>query len=105
MPHQCTVCKEWVPGSQDQHKCSGTAVPSMKPLWGLASLSSADMNGYTFPDLATITGQTQKILMIVSQQNSCNDRSPSTLAQWKIGVDHPAEFVCSGPTANRYQRA
>ena len=35
--------------------------------------------------------------MIVSQQNSGNDRSPSTLAQWKIGVDHPGDVVCSGP--------
>ena len=48
-------------------------------------------------DLPAITGQTQKIQMIVSEQNSCNDRSPSTLAQWKIGVDHPADIVCSGP--------
>lgn len=48
-------------------------------------------------DLRAITGQQQKILMIVSQQDSCNDRSPSTLAQWKIGVDHPADIVCSGP--------
>jgi hypothetical protein len=48
-------------------------------------------------DLPAITGQKQKILMIVSQQNSCADHSASTLAQWKIGVDHPAEFVCSGP--------
>ncbi|HLX96688.1 MAG TPA: dockerin [Verrucomicrobiae bacterium] len=48
-------------------------------------------------DLPAITGQKQKIQMIVSQQNSCNDRSPSTLAQWKIGVDHPADIVCSGP--------
>jgi hypothetical protein len=48
-------------------------------------------------DLRAITGQTQSIQMIVSQQNSCNDRSPSTLGQWRIGVDHPAEIVCSGP--------
>ena len=48
-------------------------------------------------DLPAITGQTQKIQMIVSQQDSRNDRSPSTLAQWKIGVDHPADIVCSGP--------
>jgi len=48
-------------------------------------------------DLPAITGQKQKIQMVVSQQNSCNDRSPSTLAQWKIGVDHPADIVCSGP--------
>jgi hypothetical protein len=48
-------------------------------------------------DLPAITGQKQKIQMIVSQQNSCNDRSASTLAQWKIGIDYPADIVCSGP--------
>ncbi len=48
-------------------------------------------------DLPAITGQTQKILMIVSQQNSTNNRSASTLAQWKIGVDFPKEIVCAGP--------
>jgi hypothetical protein len=48
-------------------------------------------------DLPAITGQKQKILMIVSQQHSLNDRSPSTLAQWKIGVDRPADIICSGP--------
>lgn len=48
-------------------------------------------------DLATITGQTRAPLLIVSQQNSVNDRSASTLAQWKIGVDFPADAVCSGP--------
>ena len=35
--------------------------------------------------------------MIVSQQNSCNDRSASTLAQWKVGLDYPTDIVCSGP--------
>jgi hypothetical protein len=48
-------------------------------------------------DIPAITGQKQKVQMIVSQQNSCNDYSPSTLAQWKVGVDHPADIVCSGP--------
>ncbi len=48
-------------------------------------------------DLAAITGQKQKIQMIVSQQNSCSDHSASALAQWKIGVDHAADIVCSGP--------
>lgn len=48
-------------------------------------------------DLSAITGQRRPILMIVSQQNSCNDRSPSTLAQWRIGADFPADAVCSGP--------
>ena len=48
-------------------------------------------------DLPAVTGQKQKIQMILSQQNSCNDRSPSTQAQWKVGVDYPADIVCSGP--------
>src|SRR5450432_2104096 len=48
-------------------------------------------------DLLAITGQKQKVQMIVSQQNAVNDRSASTLAQWKIGVDYPADIVCSGP--------
>ncbi|HUA66720.1 MAG TPA: dockerin, partial [Alphaproteobacteria bacterium] len=48
-------------------------------------------------DLRAITGQRQKIPMILSQQNTCADRSASTLAQWKIGVDYPADFVCSCP--------
>lgn len=48
-------------------------------------------------DLPAITGQPRPPLMIVSQQNSTNDRSASTLSQWRIGVDHPDEVVCSGP--------
>jgi len=48
-------------------------------------------------DLSALTGQTQKILMITSQQNAVTDRSASTLAQWKIGADHPGDVVCSGP--------
>lgn len=48
-------------------------------------------------DLREITGQKRPILMITSQQNSVVDYSPSTLAEWKIGVDHPGDVVCSGP--------
>jgi hypothetical protein len=48
-------------------------------------------------DLPAITGQTQKIQMLVSQQNSTNDQSASTLAQWKVGVDYPNDIVCIGP--------
>jgi lysophospholipase L1-like esterase len=48
-------------------------------------------------DLPAITGQSQKILMIVSQQNSINNLSPSTQAQWKAGVDYPGDIVCAGP--------
>jgi hypothetical protein len=48
-------------------------------------------------DLPAITGQAEPPLMIVSQQSSTNDRSASTLAAWRIGVDHPDQVVCSGP--------
>jgi hypothetical protein len=48
-------------------------------------------------DLKQITGQTQTIPMILSQQNSVLDRAASTRTQWKIGQDDPADFVCSGP--------
>jgi len=48
-------------------------------------------------DIPAITGQRQKIQMIVSQQNSCADHSASALAQWRIGVDYPADIACSGP--------
>jgi hypothetical protein len=54
------------------------------------------LSDYT-ADLSAITGQTEKPLMIVSQQNSVNNRAVSTIAQWKIGVDHAEDVVCSGP--------
>jgi hypothetical protein len=56
MPHQCEVCDEWVPGSKDQHNCPGKDAPAIKPLWALSSLTSADLNAYTFPDLSGVTG-------------------------------------------------
>ncbi len=48
-------------------------------------------------DIAAITGQTQKIQLIVSQQNSGGRFSTATQAEWQIGVNHPTEAVCSGP--------
>jgi hypothetical protein len=48
-------------------------------------------------DLRAITGQAQKIPMLVSQQNSTSSHSASTLAQWQVGVHHPEDFVCVGP--------
>lgn len=48
-------------------------------------------------DLKAITGQSSDVTMIVSQHNRLGDRSPSTIAQWKVGVDHPESIVCSGP--------
>lgn len=57
-------------------------------------------------DLRAITGQAENVLMLVSQQNSVPEnsgsRSVATQAQWRVGVDHPGEFVCSGP---KYQYA
>jgi hypothetical protein len=57
-------------------------------------------------DLKTITGQTQSVPLIASQQMS----SPPTgnamsntplggtaLAVWKAGVDHPGQVICAGP--------
>ncbi len=48
-------------------------------------------------DIKEVTGQKEDILMIVSQQNSINNRSAATTAQWRLGVEHPDEVVCSGP--------
>jgi hypothetical protein len=48
-------------------------------------------------DLKAITGQKRDVLMIVSQHNRLGDYSPSTIAQWKVGVDDPKDIVCSGP--------
>lgn len=55
MPYQCDVCREWVPGSKDQHNCSGIPLPSLKLMWGLSNVTSAELNNYTFPDLNAIT--------------------------------------------------
>ena len=52
-------------------------------------------------DLSAITGQTAKIPMLVSQQNSVpsdtGSVSISALQVWKAGVDHPGDIVCVGP--------
>ena len=52
-------------------------------------------------DLAALTGQTAKIPMLVSQQNSVPATSGmvaiSALQVLKAGVDHPGEIVCTGP--------
>jgi len=48
-------------------------------------------------DIKEITGQTQDLLMIVSQQNAVMDDSVSTQAQWRLGIDHPESFVCACP--------
>lgn len=52
-------------------------------------------------DLLLITGQKQKIPMLVSQQhalpNMKDHRSSSTLAQWHIGLRYPGDILCTGP--------
>ena len=55
-------------------------------------------------DLKAITGQTEPIPMITSQQHSfgfvagqTQGASPSTLAEWRVGVNHPNDILCAGP--------
>jgi hypothetical protein len=51
--------------------------------------------------LPALTGQTFPIPMLVSQQHSSptesGSTSPATVTQWKAGVDHPGEVICTGP--------
>lgn len=48
-------------------------------------------------DIKAVTGQNRDVLMIVSQHNRLGEFSPATIAQWKIGDEHPENIVCSGP--------
>lgn len=48
-------------------------------------------------EIAAITGQTQKLQLIVSQENSIGANSPVLMAEWQIGVHHPTEAAGSGP--------
>ncbi len=52
-------------------------------------------------DLPPLTGQTFAIPMLLSQQHSnpmdAGSTSSATVAQWKIGVDHPGDIICTGP--------
>jgi hypothetical protein len=52
-------------------------------------------------DIAAITGQTQKIPMFLSQQfgypQPAGQQPLIDQVQWQIGVEHPGEFVCTGP--------
>jgi hypothetical protein len=63
-------------------------------------------------DLPTITGQTQNIPMYLSQQHAypcakgppigCSDTAPggrplANQFEWQLGVQHPGQFVCTGP--------
>jgi len=57
-------------------------------------------------DLPPLTGQTAPIPMLLSQQHfaptDAGSTSVGTLAQWRIGLDHPGEIICTGP---KYQYA
>jgi hypothetical protein len=57
-------------------------------------------------DLRALTGQRESLVMLVSQQHSVPDgvgsRSASTQAEWRAGIDHVGQIVCSGP---KYQYA
>lgn len=55
-------------------------------------------------DLGSITGQTQSILLIASQQGTfpLTGFPLSSLAMWRAGMDYPRSIVCAGP---KYQYA
>ncbi|WP_437736832.1 hypothetical protein [Sorangium sp. So ce1335] len=52
-------------------------------------------------DLQQITGQTEEIPLFISQQHGFppvgDRRALSTLTQWRLGVEHPGDIVCTGP--------
>ncbi len=52
-------------------------------------------------DISAITGQTIKIPMFISQQfafpNAAGQKPLANQTQWQLGVEHPGEFVCTGP--------
>lgn len=55
-------------------------------------------------DIATITGQTWRFPLLVSQQSSVpftagavSGASASTLAVWRAGLEHPGDILCTGP--------
>lgn len=49
-------------------------------------------------DLPAITGQTQSIPLLISQQSVITRPSGgSAVAVWKAGIDHPGEVFCVGP--------
>ena len=58
-------------------------------------------------DISAITGQTYKIPMYLSQQHGCPGAPACTAEtdvrplandqEWQLGVQHPGDFVCTGP--------
>jgi hypothetical protein len=52
-------------------------------------------------DVRALTGQSDRIVVLLSQQfafpSGAGERSVATQAQWRLGVERPDEFVCTGP--------
>jgi hypothetical protein len=56
-------------------------------------------------DAQASTGQAEPVVLLVSQQNSVPNTLPSalgmgsisTLAEWKVGLEHPGLVICTGP--------
>lgn len=52
-------------------------------------------------DIAAITGQTERVPMLLSQQfaypQGANQRPVATQIQWRLAVERPDDFVCTGP--------
>jgi hypothetical protein len=65
----------------------------------------AQMQADYTADVQPETGQTEPVLLLVSQQNSVPNTLPtatgmgsiSALAEWKVGLDHPGLAICTGP--------
>jgi hypothetical protein len=65
----------------------------------------AQMQADYTADAQAVTGQTEPVVLLVSQQNSVPNTLPadlgmgsvSTLAQWQVGLDHPGLAICIGP--------
>jgi hypothetical protein len=54
-------------------------------------------------DIRAITGQHEPIVLLLTQQHSfgftsgaASGASASTLAQWRVGVNHPRDIICVG---------
>jgi hypothetical protein len=49
-------------------------------------------------DVKAITGQTEDLVMLLSQQSSVATGATGSAVQiWQAGVDHPGQIVCTGP--------
>jgi hypothetical protein len=61
----------------------------------------AQMQADYTADVQAVTAQSEPVVLLVSQQNSVPQGvgmgSVSTLAEWKVGLDHPGAAICSGP--------